>query len=46
MTKRNVAALVGRYCPLHIGHEAVISAMIERYGDDCLVGVGSANHPI
>ena len=39
--------LVGRFCPVHAGHEAVIRALIARFGQDsCLVGIGSSNHAV
>lgn len=41
------AVFVGRFCPVHLGHEAVIRAMIERFGiENCFVVVGSSNHPV
>ncbi len=40
------AVLIGRFCPVHLGHEAVIKGMIEKFGlENCLVGIGSSNHP-
>ena len=39
------ALLIGRFCPAHVGHEAVIRAMIEKSGiENSLVGIGSSNH--
>ena len=41
------AVIVGRFCPLHIGHEQVIRSMVDNFGiDNCLVVIGSSNHPI
>ena len=45
--KEGVAVLIGRFCPVHLGHEAVIQAMTEKFGlANCLVGIGSANHVV
>lgn len=44
--KKEFAVLIGRYCPIHVGHEAVIRAMQAKYAEDCIVGIGSANHPV
>ena len=39
------AVIVGRFCPVHIGHEKVIRSMIDNFGiDNCLVIIGSSNH--
>lgn len=40
------AVMVGRYTPLHRGHMAVIDTMLERYGENSLLLVGSCNTPI
>lgn len=39
---------VGRLCPIHFGHEAIIRNMLEQCGDskNCLVVIGSSNSPI
>ena len=38
---------VGRFCPLHAGHEIVIHKLIEQYGvNNSLVIIGSSNHPL
>ncbi len=41
------AVLIGRFCPVHVGHEAVLRAMFDRFGESqCLVGIGSSNHGV
>ncbi len=38
---------VGRFCPVHTGHEAVINNMLGECGaDNCLLVLGSANAPM
>lgn len=46
MAEKKAAVLIGRFCPIHLGHESVIDAMRASYGENCLIGIGSANHPI
>lgn len=39
-----IAVLVGRFSPLHLGHQMVIDYMINNHGvENCLVLVGSSN---
>ncbi|MBP6889064.1 MAG: hypothetical protein KBC83_01700 [Candidatus Moranbacteria bacterium] len=42
-TKKPEMAYVGRFNPVHTGHEAMIRSMIERSGR-CVVFIGSASH--
>lgn len=38
---------MGRFSPLHIGHEVVIKGMIDTFGvENCLIILGSSNAPI
>lgn len=41
-----VGAYVGRLNPMHLGHQALIRAMIEAFGAHHVVLVGSCNRPI
>jgi len=42
--KEKFGVFVGRFCPVHLGHEAVIASMIEECGvNNCLVVIGSSN---
>lgn len=35
---------IGRFCPVHLGHESVVNQMLERYGTrNCILVIGSAN---
>jgi len=39
-----IAALVGRFSPLHIGHQTIIDYMVKRHGvENCLILIGSSN---
>lgn len=39
--------MIGRFCPVHRGHEAMISAMAEEYGlHNAVVFIGSMNSPL
>ena len=39
-----IAVLVGRFSPLHIGHQMIIDYMVKRHGvENCLILVGSSN---
>ena len=43
----NIGIFVGRMCPMHIGHQAIISQMIEDCGvENCIIFVGSSNAKI
>jgi cytidyltransferase-like protein len=43
--KQKFGIFVGRFSPLHLGHEAVINHMIEECGlDGCMVILGSSNN--
>lgn len=38
---------IGRFSPMHIGHESVIRAMLEEHGrKNCVVVIGSSNAPL
>ena len=42
--EKKFGIFVGRFSPMHLGHEAVIRSMIEACGiDNCLVFIGSSN---
>lgn len=41
---KEIAVYVGRLNPIHLWHEAVINAMLQKYGTDCLLVLWSANH--
>ena len=44
---RDIGIYIGRFCPFHKGHQAVINHMIKRFSvDDLLVFIGSSNSPI
>ena len=39
-----IAVLIGRFSPLHIGHQMIIDYMIKKYGvENCLILIGSSN---
>jgi nicotinate-nucleotide adenylyltransferase len=39
-----IAVLVGRFSPLHIGHQMIVDYMIKSYGiEKCLILIGSSN---
>ena len=41
------AVCVWRVCPLHLGHQAVLDAMIKKFGiKNCLLVIGSSNAPL
>jgi len=40
-----MGVFVGRFCPLHLGHEAVIRFMLDNAADSHLVVIGSSNAP-
>jgi nicotinamide mononucleotide adenylyltransferase len=41
---REMAAFVGRFAPIHIGHQMIIDGMVEKFGvKNCLILVGSSN---
>ena len=45
--EQKFGVFVGRFSPLHIGHEVVIKGMIDSFGiENCLVILGSSNAPI
>lgn len=45
--EQKFGVFVGRFSPLHIGHEAVIKGMIDTFGlENCLIILGSSNAPI
>ncbi len=45
--ERNIGVMVGRFCPMHISHEKVISHMIDACGvENSLIVVGSQNTPM
>lgn len=37
---------VGRFCPMHLGHQAMIGGMIKAAPDNHLVLIGSCNQPL
>ena len=37
MEKKRYNVYLGRFCPLHRGHEQIISSVIEKYGSDNLI---------
>ena len=42
-----IGIYMGRFSPIHIGHEAVIEKMLEKYGEvRSLILIGSINNPI
>lgn len=36
---------VGRFSPMHLGHQAMIASLIDAYGDRHVVFIGSCNRP-
>ena len=42
--KKRFGVYVGRFSPMHLGHEAQIKRLIEEFGEDHLVCIGSAGH--
>lgn len=43
----NFGVFVGRFCPIHIGHEKVVRAMLAEYGaESSLAVIGSSNAPL
>lgn len=45
--EKKFGVFVGRFSPLHVGHEAVIKGMIEAFGlENCLIILGSSNAQI
>lgn len=40
---QTIGVYIGRFNPLHRGHEAVIDRMIAEHGDHCLLIIGSSN---
>ena len=37
---------VGRLCPMHLGHQAVIDGLVQAFGQKHVVLIGSCNHAI
>jgi cytidyltransferase-like protein len=37
---------VGRFCPMHLGHQEQIKQLINDFGENHLICIGSCNHPI
>lgn len=37
---------VGRFSPMHVGHQKLIETLLREYGDDHLLLLGSCNHEI
>jgi FAD synthase len=37
---------VGRFNPMHLGHQAMMGSIMEAFGDKHLILIGSCNHPI
>lgn len=42
-----IAVFVGRFCPIHSGHEWIVRHMIQEFGlENCLLVIGSVNNPL
>lgn len=47
MKKQDIAVLVGRFNPVHLGHIEVIKSAIATFGEEnCILIIGSQNHPM
>ena len=46
LSKQPCRVMIGRFCPVHVGHEAMIAQMTNCYNDIIIIMVGSANKPI
>lgn len=42
-SKYEMVVIVGRFCPMHVGHEAMIGGMIKAFPDRHIVLIGSCN---
>lgn len=46
MKEKKYGAIIGRMCPMHLGHRTIIQAMIDNHGyKDSLMMIGSCNAP-
>lgn len=41
--EKRLGVYVGRFSPVHLGHERVIDELVARFGGRCLLVIGSAN---
>ncbi|MDQ7814683.1 MAG: adenylyltransferase/cytidyltransferase family protein [Patescibacteria group bacterium] len=45
-TEKGFGALVGRFSPMHLGHQRLIEQLIATFGERHLILVGSCNHAV
>ena len=41
--EKRLGVYVGRFSPVHLGHECVINQLVAQFGERCLLVIGSAN---
>lgn len=44
--KFDLLLYVGRFCPMHVGHQAMIGGMVKAFPENHIVMIGSCNEPM